>query len=114
MTTKEEQRRDQDHALKILENERQHLAAGGLLIFVADYGSGQTDYYRAVTARHYYGRETLSHLTWAIGTAFGYGLRDKNGRWYLAVSGGNFSKTDQLARDLAAYYGLKEINHDTI
>lgn len=114
MTTKSETLKDLEHARAILDGARDHLGSGGLLLFSIDYGTGLTDYLRAVTILNWYGREGVSNLTWAMSKVFGYSLRDRAGYYHLAVSGYGFSKQDQLARELADYYGLSDLNHATI
>lgn len=114
MTTKAETLKDLEHARAILDGAREHLGSGGLLLFEIDYGTGLTDYLRAVTIQNGYNRQLVTHLTWAMAKVFGYSLRYKAGNRHLAISGYGYSKQDQLSRELANYYGLDRILHDTI
>jgi hypothetical protein len=92
---------------------REHLSAGGLLLVSAHYGKSITDYYRLaiVTLDGLRIEQRISHLTWAYSQVFGYSLREIAGRDYLAVSGGGFSKPDELADTLARYYGLDRVQY---
>lgn len=114
MTTKQERLEDLERAQWILDNLREHFSGGGLLLVSTDYGSGLTDYLRTSAVITENGRQTRLTLTWAMAKLFGYSLRDRAGYWHLAVSGYGYSKEDQLARELADYYGLEQILHDTI
>lgn len=114
MATKEETREDLERAEWILNNLREHFSAGGLLLVSVDYGSGLTDYLKVSAVITEHGRQIRRTLTWALAKVFGYSLRDRNGYWNLAVSGYGYSKPDQLARELANYYGLENILQDTI
>lgn len=44
---------------------------------------------------------TISHLTYSLGVAMGWSVRNKNGRNSVSVSGYGFSKSDYLAQRLA-------------
>ena len=113
LTRKEQRRKDLERATFVMDRTRESIAAGCPVLIVPEYGSGQTDYFRVsiVTTGE---RPVVLSLTWAIGQLYGYALRDKGNGWHLAISGGNFSKPDQLARDLAAYYGLERIRYELI
>lgn len=119
-TTAAERATDLERATWTLDKLREHFTGDGLLLVSATYGTGATDYFRttAVTAYQmntiYTGSQTTWSLTWAMSKVFGYSLRDRNGRMYLALNGGNYSKPDQLARDLAGYYGLERIRYEII
>lgn len=95
-------------AKTLLDGYRDHFRDGGLLLFSIDYGTGLTDYLRAyaVHADKTTGDQCTGNLTWAIGTALGYSLRDRGGRWTLALSGGGYSKSLDVSIALARYYGL--------
>ena len=112
-TTKAERAADLERATWILDNMAEHFRAGGLLLVSADYGTGATDYFRT-SAVEYSHAQTITHLTWAMAKVFDYSLRDKHGYWHLAMGGGGYSKPDQLARDLAGYYGLERIRYEII
>lgn len=113
-TTKEDQLADLESAQWILDRQREHFEAGGLLLVSTDYGTGLTDYLKVSAVITENGRQIALSLTWAMAKVFGYRLRDRNGYWHLAVSGYGYSKEDQLARELANYYGLARILHTTI
>jgi hypothetical protein len=115
--TKAEKQQDLEHALGILESVREDLTApSGLLLISAEWGKSATDYFRVSTPSldKYSGRTYLSHLTWAIAKVVGYRLRDKNGYWSLAIYGGGYSKSDEIARNLAIYYGVERIAYEII
>ena len=114
MATKQETREDLERAQWILNNLKQHFDNGGLLLVSTDYGTGLTDYLKASAVITENGRQIRLTLTWALAKVFGYSLRDRNGYWNLAVSGYGYSKEDQLARELANYYGLENILQATI
>lgn len=115
-TTKAAERAaDLERATWILDNTAEHFRAGGLLLVSANYGTGATDYFRtSATAVTNTGAQVILHLTWAMAKVFDYSLRDKHGYWHLAMGGGGYSKPDQLARDLAGYYGLERIRYEII
>jgi hypothetical protein len=95
---------------------REHLSSGGLLLVSAHYGKSITDYYRLaiVTVDGLRIEQRVTHLTWAFSQVFGYRLRDIAGLQYLAVSGGGYSKPDELADTLARYYGLERIRCEIV
>lgn len=113
-TTKQQKLDDLRHAREILEAHREEISNGNaLVLFSAEYGKGLTDYFRVTIAfTRNDGQVTQSHLTWAIAKALGYGLRDRNGYWFVTVSGYGFSKTDQIARDLATFYGIPNVRYE--
>jgi hypothetical protein len=116
-TTTAERKLDQQRALDYLENLRDTLTAtNALLIISADWGKGVTDYFRVSTPKidKFSGESYLSSLTWAFATYFGYRLRDKNGKDYLAINGGNFDKPDEIARTLASFYGVERIRYEVL
>jgi hypothetical protein len=115
MTTKAAERAaDIERATQILDNMAEHFRAGGLLLVSATYGSGATDYFRTTAITEWNDAQGVLHLTWAMAKVFGYSLRDRKGYWYLAISGYGWYKPDQLARDLAGYYGLERVRYETI
>ncbi len=116
LTKAQQRKQDQEHALYILESVRTTLTApDGLLIISADYGKGMTDYFRVAVQTKTSGVGYLSHLTWALGKIVnGYTLKDKSGKWFLAISGGNFSKPDDIARTLANFYGVERIRYEVL
>lgn len=105
---------DKEHALAILEAHREEITSGKALVSIStEYGKGTTDYLRAVIFYpNKQGEVIQSHLTWAISKALGYSLRDRNGRWYLALNGGGYSKAYDVALSLAHYYGLEKIRFE--
>ena len=79
------------------------------LLFTVSSGSGVTHYYRvAVAYVNDAGAVEFDDLTWAIGRVLGYSLRDKGGRWAIAISGGGYSKPLNIAINLARFYGLDD------
>jgi hypothetical protein len=113
MATKTEQLQDQARALDIMESVREEIASGsGLVSITTDYGKGITDYLRVSVFYSKDGEVRQSHLTWAVAKQFGYSLRDRNGRWYLAISGGGYSKSYEIALSLARYYGVEKIRYE--
>lgn len=116
MTTKQEKIKDLEQALDTLNRLEQDIKDGkSLLLISEEQGKGLTDYLR-VTLAHpsCCNGITVSHLTWAIAKAFGYSLRERNGYWYLAISGYGFSKSYEVADSLAKHYGLERIYYETI
>lgn len=114
MATATEKRQDREDALAVLEKYRQEVESGNALFLIhAEYGKGETDFFRVQIIYTDNGKNHLSHLTWHIGKAFGYSLRERTGtRWYLAIRGGNFSKSDEIARTLANFYGVERVRYE--
>jgi hypothetical protein len=113
MSTKTEKLEDQERSLWILESVREEITSGnGLVSITTDYGKGITDYLRVSVFYTKDGEVIQSHLTWAIAKQFGYSLRDRNGRWYLAISGGGYSKSYEIALSLARFYGVEKIRYE--
>jgi hypothetical protein len=112
--TAAEKREDRQTALDILESVREQITNGhALLLINAELGKGTTDYFRALlTYTNKDGRTDYAHLTWAISKVFGYTLKDKNGFWCLAIGGGGFSKSDQIARSLANHYQIDRVRYE--
>jgi hypothetical protein len=115
MTTKAAERAvDLERAKAILDSMATHFHYNGLLLVSANYGTGTTDYFRVSAVDTLRTNQMLSNLTWAMSKVFGYSLRDRNGRMYLALNGGNYSKPDELARTLADYYGLDRVRYEIV
>lgn len=102
-------------AKALLDGRRDHFRDGGLLLIGQAFGTGLTDYLR-VHAVHTNanGDQCADNMTWAIGTALGYKLRDLNGQWVLALGGGGYSKPLDVAIALRGYYGLENLRYETI
>lgn len=108
---------DKQHALDILESFADKIQSDkALLLITQELGKGQTDYLRVMITYQTpdYPHPLVLHLTWAMAKHFGYSLRDRNGRWYLAIGGGGFSKPDELARTLANYYQVERIRYEVL
>jgi hypothetical protein len=106
-----------ERAHETLDRQREHFRTGGLLLVSTDYGSGLNDYLKlstVITDNAFTGRQIALSLTWALSTALGYSLRQRNGQAHLAINGYGFNKADQVARELANYYDLARILHDEI
>jgi hypothetical protein len=105
---------DKEHALAILESVRNSITNETALVQMStEYGKGITDYLRvSVFHNNSNGQITQSHLTWAIAKAFGYSLTDRGGRWYLAIKGGGYSKSYEVAITLARFYGIAHLRHE--
>jgi hypothetical protein len=105
---------DKEHALAILESVRGGIEDKTALVQIStEYGKGTTDYLRvSVFHNDSNGQITQSHLTWAIAKALGYSLRDRNGRWYLALNGGGYSKSYDVALSLTRFYGIEHLRYD--
>jgi hypothetical protein len=113
MTTKTEKAQDLEMALDILRNHATDITQGGALVLISqELGKGTTDYYRVTLAYRREHQINQAHLTWAIGKALGFSLRDRNARWYLAINGGNFSKPDEIARALASFYNVERVRYE--
>lgn len=110
VTTRAKNKADLDLAFSTLDNYKDDVVAGNVLLMIsADYGTGVTDYFRVQMIFVRDGKPENIHLTWAIAKFFGYRLRDKHGEWALAISGGGFSKQDEIARCFARFYGVSSI-----
>jgi hypothetical protein len=105
---------DRAHALAILEAHKEVIANGKALVQIStEYGKGTTDYLRvAIFYPNKEGEVIQSHLTWAIAKEMGYSLRDRAGRWYLALNGGGYSKAYEIALSLARFYGVEKIRFE--
>ena len=116
-TTAAERAADIERGKWILEELRGHFTSGGLLLVSANNGTGSTDYFRLIavqTDSTMASGQSVWHLTWAMSKVFGYAARDRHGWWTLAIGGGGYSKSDQLANDLAGYYGLDRVRYERI
>ena len=115
MTTTALKKQDIKIGNDILESLRAHVQNGDVLFLVTmELGKGHTDYLRVMaTYKGDYG-PTISHLAWAMAKVFDYSLRDRSGRWYLALGGGNYSKADELARSLALFYGVERLPYEVL
>lgn len=112
--TKAERKADQERAKEILDFYAPQIQdETALLVISTEYGKGITDYLRVSLAYNdEKGRIQTAHLTWAIAQIFRYSLRDRNGRHYLAISGGGYSKADEIARSLAMVYGVARVRYE--
>lgn len=115
MRTAQEKKSDYNLGLKMLESFRPRVESGNYIFLISEQlGQGMTDYYRVTLATSLHGKTESHRLTFAIATALGYRLHDQDGRWKLAISGGNFSKTDEIARALGRFYGVGSVRYDTL
>jgi hypothetical protein len=112
--TATEKKQDKEQATAILESVRGSIEDRTALVQIStEYGKGTTDYLRvSVFHNDSNGQITQSHLTWAIAKALGYSLRDRNGRWYLALNGGGYSKSYDVALSLTRFYGIEHLRYD--
>lgn len=112
--TATEKKQDKERALAILEGVRDDITSGKALVQIStEYGKGTTDYLRAsVFYPNQQGEVVQSHLTWAIAKHLGYSLRDRAGRWFLAINGGGYSKSYEIALSLARFYGTEKIRYE--
>ena len=112
--TATEKKADKAHALAILETYREDITSGKALVSIAtEYGKGTTDYLRVIVFYpNKQGEVVQSHLTWAIAKGLDWGLRDRAGKWYLALNGGGYSKSYEIARHLASFYGIEKIRYE--
>lgn len=115
MATKLEKQQDQQRAREILDFFAPQIQdETALLVISQELGKGLTDYLRVALAyTDNNGKVQTAHLTWAIAQIFGYSLRDRNGRHYLAISGYGYSKADEIARSLAMIYGVARVRYET-
>lgn len=113
MTTKSEQKEDVQRALDTLRNHENDITQGGALLLISpEIGKGATDYFRVSLAYQRDNRINQAHLTWAIARALGFSLRDRNGYWFIAIYGGGFSKSDEIARALAGFYEIERVRYE--
>lgn len=114
MTTKLEKKQDQERAREILNAYAPQVQEGSALLIISqDFGKGLTDYLRVALAYNdEKGNIQTAHLTWAVAQIFGYSLRDRNGRHYLAIGGYGYSKADEIARSLAMVYGVARVRYE--
>jgi hypothetical protein len=114
MTTTTEKQQDKAYAVDILTNLAGSIRDGKALVQIStEYGKGITDYLRvSIAYPNQAGEVQNAHLTWAIAKIFGYSLRDRNGRWYLAISGGGYSKAYEIANSLARYFQIERIRYE--
>ena len=112
--TKDEKKQDIERAKWIFDACHESIRTEkALLVISQEHGKGMTDYLRATLVyTDELGKVSTSHLTWALAKMFGYSLRDRNGYWYLAISGYGYSKADELARTLAHYYGIERVRYE--
>lgn len=114
MATTAEKKQDLATALDTLERYRPEVVSGNALFIInTDYGKGDTDFLRVTIAYTKNGKTELNHLTWHTAKAFGYRLKDRNGRWFIAMGGGGYSKSYDIALSLQKFY-LKDLNLDQI
>jgi hypothetical protein len=86
---------------------REGIAAGNVQVIISEEpGTGLTDYFRVLFVE--IGTGAQFPVTWHLTQALGYALRDRRGRYYLAISGGGFSKPLDIAITLARFYGLED------
>lgn len=106
-TTKKEQT---TWAMTLLEGQRARITAPeSQLIISQTLGTGLTDYLRVfLVFTDAAGRVQTDNLTWGLGHALGYSLRDRAGQWHLAISGYGYSKPLDVAIALARFYGLQD------
>jgi len=114
MPTATEKKQDLKLALDTLEAHREEITSGNALLLISsELGKGATDYFRALlTYQNKNGQTDYAHLTWAIAKAFNYTLKDRAGYWFLAIGGGGYSKSDEIARSLANYYGIERVRYE--
>lgn len=114
MATKLEKKQDQERASAILWNFAPEIENDNALFLITqEYGKGITDYLRVQIAyTDKAGSIQTAHLTWALAQLFGYSLRDRQGYHYLAISGGGYSKADEIARSLAFFFGTNRVRYE--
>jgi hypothetical protein len=115
MTKTEERQKSVKLANDTLEQLRSYVKNDEVLFLVSmELGKGHTDYLRVMATYKGENGPRMSHLTWQVGKAFDYSLRDRKGRWYLALDGGNFDKPDEIARCLAYFYNVERLKYEVI
>jgi cobalamin biosynthesis protein CobD/CbiB len=111
--TKTEKAQDLKMALDILRNHKNDITQSGALVLISqELGKGVTDYLRVTLAYRREHQINQAHLTWAIAKALGFSLRDRQGYWFIAISGGGFSKPDEIARALASFYRVERVRYE--
>lgn len=113
MTTAIEKKQDIATALIALEKYRPEVESGNALFIInTEYGKGETDFLRVQIAfQDKEGRTDLHHITWHTAKAFGYRLRDRSGNWFIAMGGGGYSKSYDIALALASFYNVEQIRY---
>jgi hypothetical protein len=112
MATTAEKKQDQATALNTLEAYRPDVESGNALFIIStEYGKGTTDFLRVQIAYQGHNGTELSHLTWHCAKAFGHRLKDRNGHWFIAMGGGGYSKSYDIALSLARFYGVDQIRY---
>lgn len=107
---KTEKQEKLETAQKGLNEYRQKLEKGKALFLVEQQlGKGFTDYHRCFVFYTYNGLVERTEITWALATLAGYRLKDVNGRWTIAISGGNFDKVHELKTALENALGISRI-----
>jgi hypothetical protein len=114
LTKKELKAEDQLRAREILLNYTAEIRDESALVLITQQmGKGETDYLRVQIAYIDKKQEVKTgHLTWAIAQIFGYSLRDINGYHFLAIGGGGYSKSDEIARSLAFFYDVARVRYE--
>lgn len=114
MATKLETELDIQRSKEILDYYAPQIQDGSALLLISqDVGKGLTDYLRVQLAyTDTDGKTQTAHFTWAVSKLFGYSLRDRNGYYYLAISGYGYSKADEIARSIARFYGVDRVRYE--
>lgn len=113
MATATEKKQDLALALDTLERYRQEVTSENALFLIStEYGKGETDFLQVQIVYSQNGKTEISHLTWHTAKAFGYRLKDRSGRWFLALGGGGYSKSYEVADSLARFYGVERVRYE--
>lgn len=112
--TKAEKKQDQQIASANLHRYAPDiLNSSALLLITQRNGTGITDYLQVSLAYiDASGRIHTAYLTWSVAQVFGYVLRDRDGRQHIAMSGGGYSKADEIARSLGMLYGVDRVRYE--
>ena len=112
---KAQQQQEKEIAQKQLETYLPDLLSqSAVVVVVGDYGKSLTDYFRVFVFWHELEQVQNIEITWSLAKASGYRLRDRGGRWFIAISGGGYSKPLELKLALEHALGISNVRYETI
>jgi hypothetical protein len=94
---------------------QQHIQNDTALVLISrEIGKGLTDYLKISIAYQENGRVFVSDVTWAYAKVFGYSLRDRHGRYFVAMGGHGYDKAHHVTLGLATFYGVEKVSHEIV